>query len=443
MKHTHLLACISSALFIMMTAPVFSAAQTLSSAEKKIVKAADAQEAPALELLEKLVNINSGTMNLEGVEKVSVVMRGELEKLGFKVRWIPMAEVGRAGHIVAEHKGSGRGARMLLIGHLDTVFEKESAFQKFVKRGDVAEGPGVTDMKGGLAIMIAALNAMKSAGTLAPANITIVLTGDEERAGRPLAVSRKDLVDAASRSDVALEFEGLAQEDGHDMGSIARRSSSNWLVTATATSGHSSGIFSDRAGYGAIYEITRIADTFRRELQEPNATFNVGLILGGATAEVNATNTGGAATGKDNVIPAKAMARGDLRTLSNDQTARIREKMRAIVSQPLKGVQAQISFEDGYPAMPPTERSRALLERLNGINAALGLETMGELDPLKRGAGDISFVADKVDGLIGFGAAGDGEHAPGETIDLNCLDRQIKRAALMMTRLSQTPYPRR
>jgi glutamate carboxypeptidase len=92
--------------------------------------------------------------------------------------------------------------------------------------------------------------------------------------------------------------------------------------------------------------------------------------------------------------------------------------------------------------MPPTEGSRALLRQLNDINAALGLELMGELDPLKRGAGDISFVADKVDGLIGFGAAGNGEHAPGETIDLDCLDRQIKRAALMMTRLSHTRVQR-
>jgi glutamate carboxypeptidase len=382
-------------------------------------------------------------MNLEGVEKVSVIMRGELEKLGFVVRWIPMTAVGRAGHIVAEHKGNGRGTRMLLIGHMDTVFEKDSPFQQFVKRGDIVEGPGVSDMKGGLAIMLAALQAMKSAGTLAPAHITIVLTGDEERAGRPLAVSRKDLIDAAARSDVALEFEALAREDGHDMGSIARRSSSNWEVATSAKSGHSSGIFSDGAGFGATYELVRIVDTFRNEVREPNATFNVGLILGGATADINETNTGGSATGKDNVIPAKAIAHGDLRTLSNEQTERIHEKMRAIVARNLVGTKAEISFEEGYPAMPPTEGSRLLLKQLNEINAGLGLEAMGELDPLKRGAGDIAFVADKVDGLIGFGAAGAGEHAPGETMEIDCLDRQIKRAALMMTRLSHTSARKR
>jgi glutamate carboxypeptidase len=222
------------------------------------------------------------------------------------------------------------------------------------------------------------------------------------------------------------------------MGSIARRSSSNWTLTVSASSGHSSGVFSERAGFGANYELARILDSFRRELREPNATFNVGMVLGGATADVNSAETGGSATGKTNVIAASATARGDLRTLSDEQTQRIRRKMQEIVAQNLAGTQAEIRFEDGYPAMPPTEGSRSLLKVLNEVNRDLGLEPVVELDPLKRGAGDIAFVAGKVDGLIGFGAAGEGAHAPGETVDLTSFDRQIKRAALLMTRLSRS-----
>jgi glutamate carboxypeptidase len=236
---------------------------------------------------------------------------------------------------------------------------------------------------------------------------------------------------------VALEFESLTQEDGHDMGSIARRSSTSWTLRASGKSGHSSGVFSDAAGFGANYELTRILDAFRQQLREPNTTYNVGLILGGATAEMNAIGSGGEATGKTNVIAATALARGDLRTLSNDQTERIMQRMREIVSQHLPGTDAELTFEEGYPAMPPTEGSRALLGRLNEINTALGLEQMKELDPLKRGAGDIAFVADKVDGLIGLGAVGQGSHAPGETVDLTSFDRQIRRAAVFMTRLSR------
>ena len=366
-------------------------------------------------------------------------MMGELEALGFNARWIPMTQVQRAGHVVAEHKGSGRGTRMLLIGHLDTVFELDSPFQKYVRRVDIAEGPGVNDMKDGLAIMVAALRTLKATDALRAADITIVLSGDEESAGKPISVSRADMIAAAEKTDVALEFEALAQEDGRDMGSVARRSSSTWNLRAGAKSGHSSGVFSEDAGFGAAYELVRILDSFRLDLREPNATYNVGLILGGASAEPNADATGGTAAGKSNVIAATAFARGDLRTLSNEQTERMTQRMREIVAAHLPGTQAEISFEESYPAMPPTAGNRALLGVLNDINADLGLEPMRELDPLNRGAGDISFVADKVDGLVGFGAVGHGSHAPGETVDLSSFDRQIKRTALMMTRLSRTP----
>ncbi len=417
-----------------------SAQAALSRQEQRIVTAAQAENPRAIALLEKLVNINSGTMNAAGVEQVGRIMMGELEALGFSVRWIPMQQVGRAGHVVAEHKGNGRGKRMLLIGHLDTVFELDSPFQKFERRGDIAEGPGVNDMKDGLAIMVSALRAMKTAGTLQGADITIVLTGDEENAGKPVSVSRADMLAAADKSDVALEFEALAQEeDGRDMGTIARRSSSTWELRTSAKSGHSSGIFSESAGFGAAYEMIRIIDAFREQLREPNATYSVGLILGGASADLNEAATGGSAMGKSNIIAAAGYARGDLRTLSNEQTERMMGKMREIVAQHLPGTQAEITFSESYPAMAPTEGNRALLKMLNGINADLKLPAMDELDPLKRGAGDIAFVADKVDGLVGFGAVGQGSHAPGETVDLTSFDRQIKRTALLMTRLARTP----
>jgi glutamate carboxypeptidase len=88
--------------------------------------------------------------------------------------------------------------------------------------------------------------------------------------------------------------------------------------------------------------------------------------------------------------------------------------------------------------MPPTEGSRALLAKLNVINKEMGLAFMPELDPMLRGGGDISGVADLIDGgLIGMGAAGEGSHAPGETVDLKSLPLQAKRAALMMYRLSK------
>jgi len=388
-------------------------------------------------LLAELVNQNSGTLNLAGVEAVGRVMTRELTALGFQVRWVPMARTGRAGHLIATHRGRAGTKRLLLIGHLDTVFEPNSPFQRYEKRGAVATGPGVGDDKGGMVVMLAALGAMRAAGTLKDAEIEVVLTGDEESSGTPLSVARADLIAAGRRADAALDFEGLAREGGRDMGSIARRSANDWTLSVTATSGHSSGIFSGGIGDGAAFELARILSRFRAELPEANLTFNAGLVAAGATAELTNGGAGAAATGKTNIIPAAAVARGDFRTLSADQTARVRAKMERIVADHGPGAQARIDFKGGYPPMAPTAGNRALLAALNGVNRDLGLAEMAELDPLKRGAGDISFVAADVDGLVGLGAASSGDHTPAERVELDSIPRQAKRAALLMTRLSR------
>lgn len=410
----------------------------LSRSETRMAANVDADYERTVSLLERLVNQNSGSMNFAGVEAVGRMMRDELETLGFAVTWKPMAAAKRSGHLIAVHKGKAGAKRLLLIAHLDTVFEKDSPFQKFVRNGDEAEGPGSGDDKGGLAVMVSALRAMKAAGTLDGANIEIVMTGDEEDSGDPIDIARADLVAAGKRADIALDFEGLAIENGQDMGSIARRSSNSWTLTATGKTGHSSLIFNSTFGDGAIYELTRIIARFRTELPEPNLTFNVGLITGGTDAGLDAEGIRATARGKTNIIPAVAIARGDFRTLSDEQTARVKDKMEAIVAAHAPGTGAEIRFESGgYPAMAPTEGNRGLLVRLNIVNRDLGLPEMAALDPLKRGAGDISFVAKDVDGLVGLGTASHGDHAPGETVDLASIRRQAKRAAILMSRLSR------
>ena len=414
------------------------AAAELSAGEKAMIQTVDAEQERTVSMLETWVNQNSGSLNSPGVEAVGRMLRAELEPLGFKVEWIDMKRAGRAGHIVARHKGNGRGKRILLIGHLDTVFEPDHAFQRWERKGDRGIGPGSGDDKGGMAVMIAALRAMKSAGTLKQADIQVVLTGDEEDAGDPIEVTRGPLIQAGKWADVALDFEGLAQKEGKDMGSIARRSAGSWTVTVTGKSAHSSGVGRAGTGYGAIYELARIIDQFRRELPEDKLTFNVGLIGGGQTAVLDSGKIRLTAAGKTNIVASTAVARGDLRAISQDQIDRVRAKMRAIVAQPLEGAKAEISFDEkGYPPMPPTGGNRALLGQLNSVNSDLGLPQMGELDPLDRGAGDISFVAADVDGLVGLGPASYGDHTPNETLELPSLTKQAKRAAILMTRMAK------
>ncbi|RJG55449.1 M20 family peptidase [Sphingobium terrigena] len=418
------------------------AGAALSPAERTITTSVEAGYEPAIGLLERLVNQNSGSMNLAGVKAVADMLRPEFERLGFVVTWQPMDAAKRAGHLIAVHKGKAGTTKMLLIGHLDTVFEPDSPFQKFERKGgasggDWARGPGVADDKGGVVTMLLALKAMQAAGTLKAANIEVVLTGDEEDSGDPISIARADLIAAGKRADVALDFEGLSQENGKDMGSIARRSSNSWTLTATGKSGHSSGIFSANAGDGAVYELARIIVAFRKELPEPNLTFNVGLIGGGQSADVDKDGVRIAVTGKTNIIPPIAVAKGDFRTLSEEQTARVRAKMQAIVGAGhLPGTSATIAFDMGYPSMAPTAGNRALLVKLNGVNADLGLAVMPELDPLKRGAGDISFVAQDTDGLVGLGVTSSGDHSPAEQADLSSMKRQAKRAAILMSRLA-------
>jgi len=286
-------------------------------------------------------------------------------------------------------------------------------------------------------VMLTSLQAMKAAGVLENAEIRIVLSGDEEHHGVPVSLSRKDMIDAAKRSDVALEFESGGMVSGKEVQSISRRSAGGWRLETSGKTGHSSQVFGERMGDGAVYELARILDAFRKELREPGLTYNVGLVLGGATAAMNANGTGGEATGKTNVVPPVALALGDMRTLDNDQTARVQAKMRAIVADHLPKTGATITFDEGYPAMATTDAGHALVKQLNEVNATLGLPVMEEMDPMLRGAGDIAFVAPYVPGLVGTGAMGEGAHAEGETVFLDSIPRQAKRMALLMNRLSK------
>jgi glutamate carboxypeptidase len=411
------------------------------SSETKMSATIAAETDRHVALLERLVNQNSGSLNIPGVTKVGEMVRAELEPLGFAVEWIDMKETGRAGHLVATHKGNGRGKRLLLIAHLDTVFEPESPFKKFVREGDRATGPGIGDDKGGIVVIIAALRAMQAAGTLKGADIKIVLTGDEERVGDPLATARRDLIAAGKWADIALEYENLAREDGADKGTIARRSSANWTLTATGRTGHSSGVFGPGLGYGAAYELVRILDEFRRTLPEANLTFNVGVMAAGTPATLADNRYQVSAGGKTNIVAEQAVARGDLRALTREQEARARAAMQAIVAKSLPGTSAKLEFQDGYPPMAPADGNRALLAKLNAVNRDLKLPEMAEMDPAKRGAADSAFVSEDVDTLAGLGVAGGNAHAEGEWVDLKSIPLQALRSAVFLTRLSKERRP--
>jgi glutamate carboxypeptidase len=410
----------------------------LTATERKIVAAIEPKNAEGLALLERVVNINSGTMNFAGVRQVADILRKELDALGFETRWVDGASFGRAGHLIAERTGTG--PRILLIGHLDTVFEPTSTFQKFEKLSDTtARGPGVIDMKGGDVIMLQAFKALKSAGVLNKMSITAVFSGDEESSGRPLSLARADLIAAAKKSQYAIGFEDGSGDPRTAV--ISRRGATNWTLHSTGIPAHSSQIFRSDIGDGAIFESARVLDQFRSRLsKEQYLTFNPGYAIGGTDVRTDSTQAGGSAYGKSNVVSKAMSVFGDIRALSPQQLADAKSTMSAIAAASLPHTTSEITFDDGYPPLAPTDGNRKLLALYDRVSRDLGYWPVVAVDPMRAGAADVSFAAPYIPmALDAVGLAGWDDHTDKETADLRMFGPLTKRAAVFLYRLSTSP----
>lgn len=418
-----------------LTASPLRAQSSLSDAERHVARAVDQRTPAAIALLERLVNINSGTSNHAGVRAVGDVLRAQFDSLGFTTRWIDQRAVNRAGHLVAEHRGTG--PKLLLIGHLDTVFEPSSPFQKFERGPDsTARGPGIIDMKGGDVIIVTALRALKDAGLLTPMHITVVFDGDEEDAGRPLSEARRTLIEAAKGATAAIGFEDGPGDPTKAV--ISRRGATNWMLRTTGMPGHASQIFRDDIGAGAIFEAARILREFQSTLAgERYLAFSPGLISGGSQVKLDSTGDNATADGKHNVIAATTVVTGDMRTVSPEQLERTKTAMRAIVARHLPLTTAEITFDEGYPPMAPTDGNRRLLGYFDQASRAVGMGPVEPVDPSRAGAADVAFIAGVVPmNVDGVGLSGHDDHSDKETADLRMLSVQAKRAALLLHRLT-------
>ena len=409
--------------------PAVLPAAGLTPEEQRLIAAIDNGPDNFAADLAAAVRIDSATENLAGVRQMGEIFGRQLKEAGFDSRFAELpASTKRAGHLVAERRGT-KGKRLLLIGHLDTVFPGGS----FRREGDLVHGSGTGDMKGGDLVLIHALRALDRAGLLKDTQIIVVMTGDEEAAGDPIEVSRRDLFDAAKRSDLALAFESAIGRTG----TIARRGIISWELEVQGTTGHSSGIFSAAVGSGAVFETARILSGFYEQLHPMDGlTINPALVVGGTEATL--ARTGGTVTGKTNIIAQRTLVRGEVRYLSAEQLAEARAKMEAVVAQHLPRTSAVLKFEkDAYPAMAPTPANYALLAQLDQASRDLGFGPITAFDPKGRGAGDISFVSPPLPGLDGLGLGGDGQHTTNESSDLKTAPELVKRAALLIYRLTR------
>jgi glutamate carboxypeptidase len=413
----------------------------LSSGERSLVAYVDAHNQEALALLERVVNINSGTQNFAGVQEVGRIFRAELDALGFSTQWVDGAPFKRAGHLVADHPGNG--PRILLIGHLDTVFEPDSPFQKMERIDErTARGPGIIDMKGGNVVMIGALKALHAAGVLRDMNVIAIMTGDEEDAGEPLSAARQALVTAAKGAEVAIGFEDGPADP--KLAVTARRGTTGWEVRVKGAPAHSSQIFREDIGYGAVYELARILNTFRERMAgEAHLTFNPGVVLGGTTVEFDAVQVRGSASGKTNIIAEHAVASGDLRALSREQFDKAKAIMTEVAADSLPHTSSTIRFDEGYPPMAPTPGNARLLAMYDQASRDLGLGAVTAVSPDRAGAADVSFAAEYVKTAIdGIGLMGHSDHTVKETADLSTLPSQTKRIAVLLQRVVRSGVPK-
>lgn len=413
--------------------------ESLSKPEKEIIYHIKNEMPQTLDNLKKAVNINSGSMNLEGVRAVGQMMMAQLKSVGLETEWQDGSQFNRAGHVVAQYTSKKPDApKVLMIGHLDTVFSKEDDFQSYRQLSEhEAAGPGIVDMKGGNSIIIAALSALKKANLLKDISVRVVMTGDEESSGRPLSLSKKAIIDGGKWADIALGFEN--GDSNIKTAMVARRGYVGWTLNVTGKPAHSSQVFREDIGYGAIYETARILNTFRTTLsQEENLTFNPGLISGGTRVDHDESNSTTQSFGKANVIAKQAVVVGDIRALSVEQVEKAKQVMHTIVEQNLPHTQATLVFESGYPPMSPSDGNEKLLAMYSQTSEDLGYEAVAGANPRKAGAADISFAANHVEmALDGMGLMGRGGHTKDEVADLTSLQKNIEKAAVLLYRLSR------
>ena len=419
----------------LLAVPLSASTAPKDAVERKLITAVRKSDDKAFKLLEQIVNINSGTLNTEGVRQVADFVSPHFEALGFSVRWEDGRTYGRAGHLIAER--AGRGPHVLLIGHLDTVFEPEHPFQRYEVHGNKASGPATADMKGGIVVALAALEALQEQRALDDLRITVVLHGDEEDAGTPIESARATLVEAAKAADIAIGLENA--DDDPRTAIVARRSSSRWQLKVSGTSAHSSQIFTEQVGAGAIYELARILHRFYEELRgEDYLTFNPGLVAGSTQLDYSSEPLRAQTSGKDNIVAPEAVASGDLRAITLQQREQTKEQMRKIVSENLPGTRATIEFDDSYPPMAPTEGNKKLLTMYDEVSRDLGFGPVTAVDPRKAGAADVSFAADHVEMAIdGLGLLGGDSHTPQEFADLTTFQTQTQRLAVLLYRLGK------
>ena len=381
---------------------------------KNLLEYLVSKEAEMLEFLESLVNIDSGSYDKAGVDRVGDVLAGRLAALDFVVQRSPQKELG--DHVIGCKPGTGN-QRILFIGHMDTVFPAGTAQKRpFHIQGNRAFGPGVMDMKGGITCLIYALEALRTAAseTYRQMAMDVVFNSDEEL----LSPTSRPIIESRAKQVQAVCVFEPARPGGEYV--IQRKGVGKYILKIAGRAAHAGAQPED--GRSAVEELAHKIIALHALTDAATGTnVNVGVIRGGE---------------RPNIIADQAYAEIDLRIADQKTAASIDKRIREIAAARIvPDTTCELSGGIQFPPMLPTEESSQLFETLQKAGRVLGLELSG----IATGGGsDGNTAAQFAPTLDGMGPRGGGAHSDREYMETATLAERAKVTALFLAEWLKT-----
>jgi glutamate carboxypeptidase len=389
-------------------------ASAVAAAPKKedLYGRAVASKPELLNLLERLVNIDSGTGSEKGLDAVGAIVAEELKKLGMRVEFSSAAPA--VGHnLVATLTGTGK-AKILLMAHMDTVFADGTAAKRpFRIQGDRAYGPGVMDDKGGIVTAIYAITLLQQMKFTNFAQLTLLINTNEETFSKG---TRGLIASLARQHDVTLSMEPGRAADGLV---VWRKGTADLLIDVKGKSAHAG--VAPEAGRNAAMEAAH------QMLQMAN--------LGDSSKLTTINFTVIKSGDRPNVIPNAATVLGDMRVRQVDEYDRVEKDMARLATKKLiADTEVKTTLTRGMPPMPVNPGTEALAARAQAIYGELGLRLTMEGS---GGAADANYASGTgAAALDGFGIVGGNIHTEDEYAELNSIAPRLYLLTRMMIDLS-------
>lgn len=380
---------------------------------KQVLADSEQYKGEALKLLERLVNIDSGSGYEPGLTQVRDIAIDELKKLGFSIELVPNTP-DKSSHVIATLKGTGK-AKILLMAHMDTVFKEGSAAERpFHIKDGRAYGPGVMDDKGGIVAGIYALKVLKNLDFKDYAQITFLLDASEET-GSDIAT---DLIKKTAKAhDVTLNLEPGRPADGLV---VWRKGSATAVVEVKGKAAHA-GVAPELGRNAAMEAAHQILQLGKLGDAEKKTTINFTVIKSGD---------------RTNVIPDQATAKADVRAAVPEEFDRIEKDLARVSKDKLiADTEVTTTLQRGLPPMPQTAESDRLMAMAQGIYAEIGRKLTEEGS---GGAADASLSAGVgTPTLDGFGIVGGNIHTPEEYAEVESVAPRIYLLSRMIMELAK------